>query len=132
MNVAIGATQQEVSISGETTIAPLVSPAETYPSGFLAQRSNIGVYDRTVFTMIPQLNTNLGYYLTPRLRTIVGYSLIYWGSVVRPGDQIDLDVNPALLPPELDPFTGPLRPEFAFRETNFWIHGINVGLDYRW
>ncbi len=132
MNVAIGATTQEVSISGETTLAPLVAPAETYEGGLLAQRSNIGNYDRSVFTMIPQLNTNLGYYLTPRLRALVGYSLVYWGSVVRPGDQIDLDVNPALLPPELDPFLGPLRPAFAFHETNYWAQGINVGLDYRW
>ena len=132
MNVAIGATTQEVSISGETTLAPLVAPAETYEGGLLAQRSNIGNYDRSVFTMIPQLNTNLGYYLTPRLRALVGYSLVYWGSVVRPGDQIDLDVNPALLPPELDPFLGPLHPAFAFHETNCWAQGINVGLDYRW
>ena len=39
---------------------------------------------------------------------LAGYSLIYFGNVVRAGDQIDLDVNPNLLPPEANPFTGPL------------------------
>ena len=65
--------------------------------------------------MAPELNANLGFYLSPRLRFIVGYTLIYWGHVVRPGDQIDLDVNPDFLPPEIDPFEGPLRPQFVFQ-----------------
>ena len=132
MNVGIGSTTQEVTIDGETTISPLVSASQTFEGGLLAQRSNIGTYSRSQFSMIPQINTNLGFYMTPRMRAIVGYSLIFWGSVVRPGDQIDLDVNPDLLPPEIDPLVGPLRPEFVFRETDYWIQGLNVGLDYRW
>ena len=61
----------------------------------------------------------------------VGYSFIYWSRVVRPGDQIELDVNPDLLPPELDPVEGALRPRFAFNDTDYWLHGLNVGLECR-
>ena len=132
MNVAIGNTNQQVTIDGRTTTSPLVAPATTTSGGLLTQRSNIGTFEQDTFTMIPQLNTNLGFYLTPRLRFITGYSLLFWGSIVRPGDQIDLDLNPGLLPPELNPLTGPLRPEFAFRESNYWVQGLNLGLDYRW
>jgi hypothetical protein len=52
--------------------------------------------------------------------------------VVRPGGQIDLDVNPDLLPPEAVPFTGAARPQFVFHETDYWAQGISAGLDYRW
>ena len=59
--------------------------------------------------------------------------------MVRPGDQIDLRVNPdwldlpadpSLLP---DPDTiQPQSPEFVFRDTDIWAHGLNAGIDYRW
>ena len=40
-------------------------------------------------------------------------------------------LTPDLLPPEANPFTGALRPRFAFNETDYWLHGLNVGLDCR-
>ena len=132
MRIAIGGVKQEASISGETTISPLTGPAETFSGGLLAQNSNIGTYSRDEFTMAPEINANLGFYLTPRFRALVGYTFIYWGNVLRPGDQIDLDVNPDQLPPPLDPIEGPLRPEYVFRQTDFWAHGLNVSLDLRW
>ncbi len=132
MRVAIGGTRQQVKIAGQTTISPFVSNAETYPGGLLAQPSNIGTYSRNEFTMIPEIGTTLGFYLTPRMRFVVGYNLIYWSGVVRPGDQIDRDVNPDQLAEPISPLVGPLRPEFAFQSSNFWAQGLNLGLDYRW
>jgi hypothetical protein len=61
----------------------------------------------------------------------VGYSLIYWSSVARAGDQISLDVNQTYLPRAFDDPEGPARPAFAWRDTDFWAQGINLGLDYR-
>ena len=74
----------------------------------------------------------MGYRVTNRLSASLGYSLIWWYQVARPGDQIDPTVNPNLIPPEAVPFTGPLRPEFRFRDDSFWAQGINLGLTYRW
>ena len=65
------------------------------------------------------------------MRFLVGYSLIYWSNVVRPGDQIDLNVNPDLLPPAMDN-PGMLSPTFAMNDSAFWAQGINLGLDWRW
>ncbi|MFN9916623.1 MAG: BBP7 family outer membrane beta-barrel protein [Pirellulaceae bacterium] len=45
---------------------------------------------------------------------------------------MDRDVNPNLLPPETTPFVGAERPRFSFRETDYWLQGGNVGLEYRW
>jgi hypothetical protein len=82
--------------------------------------------------MVPEFGATVGYQLTRRLRATLGYSLIYWGNVVRPGDQIDLDVNPNLLPPENVPFSGALRPQFQFVQTDYWVHGLSYGAEFRW
>lgn len=131
MRLGIGNVHQTVTISGSTQIIEN-GTTSNFDSGFLAQRTNIGTFDRDKFTMIPELGLTLGYQLTRRLRATMGYSLIYWGNVVRPGDQVDLDVNPNLLPPEVDPFVGPLRPQFEFNETDYWVQGLSFGAEFRW
>ena len=78
--------------------------------------------------MVPELGATLGYLLTAHLRATVGYTFMYVSRVARPGDQIDLDLNPSLLPPEAEPFTGPLRPAFAVRDTDFWAQGLRWAL----
>jgi hypothetical protein len=69
--------------------------------------------------------------LTPRLRATCGYTFLYWSRVVRPGDQIDLEVNQELIPPGSGDGL-PAHPQFAFRDTDLWVHGFNVGLEYQW
>lgn len=130
--IALGNTQQKVSIAGGTTISGAEMDNGDYPGGLLAQRTNIGSYTRDVFSVMPELGITLGCYLRPRLKATIGYTFLYWSRVARPGEQIDLDVNPDLLPPEFDPFAGALRPHFEFRDTDFWAQGLNVGLQYGW
>ncbi|MGI9457509.1 MAG: BBP7 family outer membrane beta-barrel protein, partial [Aeoliella sp.] len=87
--VAIGNTNQRVNIRGQTTVSNN-GASFTNDGGLLALRSNIGTYQRDVFSMVPELGVTLGYRITPRLRATVGYTLLYWSRVVRPGDHIDL------------------------------------------
>lgn len=129
--VGIGNVLQTVTIDGSTAITE-ANQTETYTGGFLAQRTNIGTYERDRFTMIPELGATVGYQMTRRLRATIGYTLMYWGNVVRPGDQIDLAVNTNLLPPEVSPFTGALRPQFQFNQTDYWVHGLSFGAEFRW
>ena len=128
--VAIGNTDQRVNVRGQTTVANN-GAAFTEEGGLLALRSNIGSYQRDVFTMVPELGVTLGYKITPRLRATAGYTLLYWSRVARPGDHIDLDVNPNLLPPVVEPVVGPERPRFQWNDTALLAHGLNLGLDYR-
>jgi hypothetical protein len=134
--LAIGNTRQRVFIHGQT----LRDGDQLFPrNGLLAQPSNDGTYERDQFSVIPEIGLTAGYMVTDRLRLTLGYTLLYWSRVVRPGDQIDLRVNPewldlptdpSLLP---DPATiQPQSPEFVFRDTDIWAHGINAGVDYRW
>ncbi len=129
--VAIGNNRQQVTINGSTDItqAGVTTP---FTGGLLAQRTNIGTYERDQLSVIPELGLTLGCQITPRLRATVGYTFIYWSNVVRAGDQIDRDVNPNLLPPEAPIQTTHLRPEFAFRESDVWLQGLNAGVDLRW
>ncbi|MCR9295745.1 MAG: BBP7 family outer membrane beta-barrel protein [bacterium] len=130
MRLGIGNVNQLVTINGRTqTIENGVG--NTFDQGFLVQETNSGSYSRDKFTMIPELGVNVGYQLTKRLRATLGWTSIYWGNVVRPGDQIDLDVNPNLLPPSVDPRV-PLRPQFQFVETDYWVHGLSFGGEFRW
>ena len=129
--IAIGSNRQTVRINGSTVISGSDSDDGTYEGGLLALPTNIGTYNRSTFNVIPQLNANLGYNVTPQLRMIVGYTLIYWSSVVRAGNQISLDVNETYIPSGFDTPEGPARPAFAWRNTDFWAQGINVGVDYR-
>ncbi len=103
IRLAIGNTRQTVTINGQTTINdPTNTPAvQTLPGGLLTQTSNIGTYRQDEFAVVPELNLNLGYQLTDHFRVMLGYTAIYWSNVVRPGQQISLDVNPNLLPPQL-------------------------------
>jgi hypothetical protein len=129
--MALGNNRQSVSISGATAITE-GGVTQNFPAGILTQRTNIGRYDRDQFAMVPELGVTLGYRVSPRLRLTLGYTLVYFSNVVRAGDQVDLDVNPNLFPPEADPFSGPLRPAFVYRETDFWAQGFSFGGDLRW
>jgi Putative beta barrel porin-7 (BBP7) len=132
--VALGNTHQEVRISGTTVFTEPGAAPSVQPGGLLALPTNIGTYSRDEFTVVPEVGINVGYQVTNHLRAFVGYTFLYWSNVVRPGDQIDFGVNPTQLPTAAGPGTlvGPARPAFAFRDTDFWAQGINVGLEFRW
>jgi hypothetical protein len=52
-------------------------------------------------------------------------------NVIRPGDQVDLNVDPNQFPPPATsgPFTAPA---FAFHDSDIWLQGLNVGLEYNY
>ena len=129
--LAVGSTRQKVFIDGSTRLSGNGFSIDQQ-GGLLAQRSNSGQHERSVFSMIPELGANFILRVTPNLSATVGYSLVYWSRVARPGEHVDLDVNTNLLPPEAVPFSGPLRPSFAWHDTDFWAHGLSLGADYRW
>jgi len=127
LRVAVGQNTQSVSIGGQTTITE-IGLTESYPGGLLAQRTNSGSFERDEFTMIPELGLTLGIRIFDWLHATAGYTLVYMPSVVRAGDQIDLDVNPNLLAPPVDPFTGSDRPQFRYIESDYYAHGLSLGL----
>jgi hypothetical protein len=129
--VALGDTYEQVKINGFTTISIPNSGTTTYRGGLLALPSNIGSYSSNAFAVVPEFEANLGYQIAPGVRIFGGYNFLYWSNVVRSGQQIDLVVNPTLLPNN-GPASGPNRPAFERVQTDFWAQGFNVGIDLRW
>ena len=84
--------------------------------------------------MVPEVRLNIGYDVRPWLRLSVGYEFLYWSSVSRPGDQDDQAVNVNFVPTSNTFGTagGANRPAFGFHSTDFFAHGANFGLEFRY
>src|SRR5262249_6508363 len=72
--VALGYTYQPVPIFGQQVVTasnpalvPPVPPG-VYNGGLLALPTNIGTWYAGTFSVVPEVNLNVGYYLTPRLK----------------------------------------------------------------
>jgi hypothetical protein len=128
--IAVGNTHQTVNINGQTIITPSGGTSQTYDVGTFASGTNIGVYQRDVFTVIPQLGVELGYQMTCNWRAFIGYNLLYWGCVGRSGDQIDLNLDPRNFPPATA--GGLPYPAYPGKTSCFWAQGVNIGTEFRY
>lgn len=125
MRVAIGNNEQSLRINGNTTFDES-GVVDTLPGGLYAQTSNIGAHKRDQFTMIPELGVRLGMRLSNRLHATIGYTVLYYPSVVRAGEQIDTDLNENLLPEPVEPI-GAMRPRVLWIENDYVAHGLHFG-----
>jgi hypothetical protein len=123
--VALGGVSQQARINGSTVVTPPGEAPISNTGGILALDSNIGNHKQTVFGVVPEFNVNLRYQWTPLWRLNVGYTFMALTNVLRPGDQIDLDIDPNQFPPGV-PGTFPV---FAFNESDVWLQGINLGVE---
>ena len=135
--VALGTMQQRVSVNGylETNDYTNYGPTRTYPGGYFALPTNSGEHARSTFAAVPEIGFNLGYRLNAQATVFVGYSLLYVTSVVRPGDQMNRNVNPTMTvsygnDPPVTP-SGPAQPTFAFNTSDFWAQSLSIGFAYR-
>jgi hypothetical protein len=128
LKMAVGAMRQETSIDGGSTAMLASGAAIQRQGGLLALSSNIGDYDRTKLAWIRDTSFNLRYRITDNVQFRLGYEFFWASSVLRPGQQIDLGVNPTLLPFNNASLSGPIRPWYRPDGEIFWMHGINVGL----
>jgi hypothetical protein len=129
--LAAGTMHQHVVIDGTTVFRDGLMPAIVRGGLLALPGTNIGTYNRDTFALVPELGVKLGYNFTEHLRGYVGYDVVYASSVVRPGDQIDTNVNSSFLPRGGSPAGAPL-PRFIFRSTDFWAQGVNFGLEVRY
>ncbi len=132
-SVGFGVNGETVDVAGnQVQFRPGQAPA-LFTGGLLAAQSNIGQYAHDRFSVVPDFALNLGYQFTPNLRAYVGYSFLYWTNVVRPGEQIDRNVDLTFIPntPPVAP-SGQRVPAVPFQTSNFWAQGVNFGIEWRW
>jgi hypothetical protein len=133
--VGVGAVRQEVRAAGATvlTTGGGGAPAFAGPGGLLVQATNAGVASRTRAGFESELEVTAGVQVISCVRLVAGYSALWWEGVARPGNQLDVTVNPAQLPLgnafRPGPLPGPARPAVPFRLSDFWAQGLSVGLE---
>jgi hypothetical protein len=127
--IAMGVMHRILDVNGVSRAG-----AVTVPGGLFASTTNIGETHDNDFGVIPQLHTALGWQLTQNLKFFIGFDFLYMTSVVRPGDQIDNVVNPALVPfrPEFGAAVGTARPAPKFVTNDYWITGTSFGFTIRY
>jgi hypothetical protein len=132
--VALGDTHQEILIDGSQVVTQANGTRQRFVGGLLALPSNIGHYHRDQFGVIPELELNVGYQLTSHLRAYIGYDVLYWNNVVRPGGQIDRNLDITQIPNFPVPGVGPAgqnQPSAPRPSTDFWAQGLTFGFEMR-
>jgi len=123
--VGLGNMRQQVSIAGQRAVTPAGGGGPLVSTGgIFAQASNIGTFERDTFCYLPELTFNLKYHVSPCLNFHIGYNILWLSDVALSADQIDTSVNFA------QPIAGPARPAFAFVDNDYWLQGINFGLNW--
>jgi Putative beta barrel porin-7 (BBP7) len=142
--LAVGSAHQVVDIEGNITqlgANVLVPPGPgTFPGGLYAQSTNIGPHNANPvsvpFMALPSLEFHLAYRLTERISAFAGYDILSLTQVVRPGNQINHNVNlsqSAVLDPNgVGTLVGPAQPAPVVNRSDFWAQGISIGLEFQY
>jgi hypothetical protein len=127
--IAMGVMHRMLDVNGTSTAG-----AVTVPGGLFAATTNMGTKTDNDFGVIPQIHLAAGWQAAACLRFFVGFDFMYMTSVVRPGDQIDNVVNPALVPfrPEFGAAVGTARPAPRFVTSDYWTTGVSFGMTLRY
>lgn len=128
--VAVGRTYQTIKVEGQTVVTNLTTTQAISDNfGLYSQPSNIGQYKSIHTSVLPEFEAKFSVDLTERLRFNVGYTFMWINNVVRPGDQMDRNINdqPLNAGRGAAPF---VPPPPQFRQSNFYGHFLNVGLEF--
>jgi hypothetical protein len=130
--LAVGSTHRSADIGGSTTTTVPNQTPVTNTGGLLALSSNIGNHNKFDWTTVPEFGVTLGWQMSQTMRLQLGYSALWWDKVARPGDAIDLGVNPSLIPPSMRTAGSPNRPAFSDRRTELFVESLTLGLEIRY
>jgi hypothetical protein len=118
--VAFGDMHQEVTTAGNSVIN-LLGVDFPFASGFFNQAGvNSGTFVRDQFCVAPEANLTAGYQVTDNLNLSIGCNFIYWSRIALAGSQVNTNFAGA----------GVAQP-FSFQNTDFWVLGMNFGINGR-
>jgi hypothetical protein len=132
-SLAGGNTQETLTVLGNSTYYNNVqNTVSSLPGGFLAQPTNSGTFTHNRFALVPEVGITAGWRFTDQIVLSVGYNFLYWSSVARPGDQVNLRIDPANIPvsPSYNPAQNAPDPVRLFHTTAFWAQGLTVGVSW--
>ena len=127
--LALGQMQQTLNVNGSTSVTVPGGTTTTNQGGVLALGTNIREETRNEFAIMPEFGVNLHCQLNDLWRANFGYTFMYVSNVIRPGDQIDTNIDPNQFPPSTA--VNPQFPQRLFENDDLWIHGLTAGLECR-
>jgi hypothetical protein len=127
--LGFGTTEQTVEINGMARITDssgnVVAAANR---ALLVQPSNSGSFHQNRFSFVPEFNFKSDYAFNDHVRLGLGYDFLGWSHVLRPGDQVDPTVN--IQPLQAAGQVGLARPLVPFRQSDFWVQGLSLNLEF--
>jgi hypothetical protein len=136
LRVAFGDTVQDATIAGSQVRTFANGTTAVSTGGLLALPSNIGTRHNSEFTQIPELQFKANCSVSKQITLSVGFTALYWNRVLRAPNQVDSTIDITQIPnfptaAGVAP-TGLGHPNLPFQQTDLWMLGISVGLEYRW
>ena len=120
--VGLGSVNHSIVTSGSSVITDPGGGTNTL-EGLLVRNSNQGEFSSNRFTAIPEFSVRYTKHLNDSLDFSLGYSVIYWGHAVQPGNQVDINVD-------MTNTTG--QPIMPFAIDHYWAQSLNMGLTFRY
>jgi hypothetical protein len=133
VKLALGQTHEVERVGGKSQLLGTATPMAA-EGGLFAQPSNIRRESHEEFSFLPEATVRVGYAFAPGVRGLVGYDILSWDNLIRPGLQVDQNVgtkqvaiDTAFSARATSPF-----PAHEFRHSDFWAQGFNAGLEFRY
>lgn len=133
--LAVGTMHQKSAIKGKLLTNDFngLGPVEPFKGGYFTMPSNIKTRKTECFAIIPELCVHIGYRVSERLKLQIGYTFLCATNVLRPGKEIDNQINPtqsAALSNTPNPILiGEAKPKSSMKSVNFYAHGLNAGFN---
>jgi hypothetical protein len=134
--IALGINQESVDLAGQTMIMASPLPlghfvnGKAIPGGLLVQTP--GHFSQNEFSYLPEAGLNFSFKICDCCLVGAGYSFLFLGNVVRPGDHFPASTG-SLFPPSVLTFLGgpaTAQPPFSFHQSNFWAQGGNFRITF--
>lgn len=126
-SAAFGELTRRYTLNGRTQIYAPSGLNETVAGGFLVPPENIGSFESSKFTVMPQARIGLGYCIARNIRLHADYSFLYLDNVFRPGalmaDEFDgrfLGAEPA------DGVVGSANVDYDTEDV--MLHALSIGI----
>jgi hypothetical protein len=127
--LGMGNIEREIDINGSSTVNVVGPPASvsTTTNGLLARNTNNGSYRSDRFILSPEVALTLGYRFSPRMDAMLTYTYLGLPSVARAGEQLDPNLEANLS----NPLTGTVAPRFLETTSNYSLHSLSYGIQWR-
>lgn len=126
---ALGYNNEVLRISGFTNVTEASGATASNPVAALyVGPGNVGRYTGGEFAALPEGQFKLAYQFNEYVRAQVGYDVLWLSRVIRPGNQVNQEVN---VQPVGGPAIPPLDPAaLPFRSSGLWAQGFNIGVEF--